>query len=519
MQRSPEVVALLYEQQSLLAQRRFEQAYEALARVDRAKKVAAREHRLQTEVARAHQVGDLKRRQRVERAEMACSSEELEHELRLLRARRLSELGGLPQGAAAAEPAAPVQAQQFGHSPWPPGGSTQWREASPWPQYDMQWSGAEAQWAGQDQAWMAMPLGSEPALLPPTLGAVHPHHHLGMPGTPAPVYALPMDAPPRWPAGPGVMLVAPLPLVPIPSGWGAPAAHHWAPRVAAAETAPWSQAPAQAGEPAVYHQWDAPAPSPPDRGQHLPQQAAAGTVMAGAAPPAAADDGAQLRPEPAPAAPHTEPLRQLPLALPEHLSDDSSDGGSSVSDTSSLGGAFQELSANVAQHPAEEDSGAQPARDLAAPQKPAPLVAKTSAPQSSLGAVLAARRASETAALAASAARREFTTSDFRQLFSLCRHGKYRQVKDLLVAGCPVDGRDHFGNTPLIVACQNGHARIVKALLRSGANVQAVNRSGNTGLHYACSFGFTVLADFLISQGANDAVRNLAGLTPYEGIK
>jgi ankyrin repeat protein len=71
----------------------------------------------------------------------------------------------------------------------------------------------------------------------------------------------------------------------------------------------------------------------------------------------------------------------------------------------------------------------------------------------------------------------------------------------------------------MIVACQNGHARIVKALLRSGANVQAVNRSGNTGLHYACSFGFTVLADFLISQGANDAVRNLAGLTPYEGIK
>jgi hypothetical protein len=522
VQRSPEVAALVQEQQSLLSQRRFEQAYEALARVEKAKKVAAREHRLQTEVARAHQAADLKRRQRVERAEVACSAEELEHELRFLRARRLFELGGPAQRAPVAEPAAP--APQFGHSPWPPGGSTQWREASPWPQHDMQWSGAQEHWAGQEQAWLAMPPGGELALWPPSLGVVHPHHHLSMSGTPVPMYALPApDAPPMWPSGPAVMLVAPLPLVPIPSGWGAPAAHHWAPRAVADEAAPWSQAPAQGEDvPAVYHQWgDAPAPPSPDRRQHIPQRAAEGAAMVGAAPPMAADDCAAqvMRPVTDPAPATIQPLRQLPPALPEHLSDDSSDGGSSVSDTSSLGGAFQELSANVAQHPAEEDSGAQPpTRDLAL-QKPAPQAAKTSAPQSSLGAVLAARRASETAALAASAARREFTTSDFRQLFSLCRHGKYRQVKDLLVAGCPVDGRDHFGNTPLIVACQNGHARIVKALLRSGANVQAFNRSGNTGLHYACSFGFTVLADFLISQGANDAVRNLAGLTPYEGIK
>ena len=123
------------------------------------------------------------------------------------------------------------------------------------------------------------------------------------------------------------------------------------------------------------------------------------------------------------------------------------------------------------------------------------------------------------AARASAAQRREFTTADFRQLFSYCRHGKYRQAKDLLKGGCPVDGRDQFGNTPLIIACQNSHARLVKALLRHGAAVDAANRSGNTGLHYAVAFGFTPLADFLISQGANDKVRNAAGLTPYEGIK
>ena len=125
----------------------------------------------------------------------------------------------------------------------------------------------------------------------------------------------------------------------------------------------------------------------------------------------------------------------------------------------------------------------------------------------------------EVRAALAAAQRREFTTADFRQLFSYCRHGKYRQAKDLLKSGCPVDGRDQFGNTPLIIACQNSHARLVKALLRHGAAVDAANRSGNTGLHYAVAFGFTPLADFLISQGANDKVRNAAGLTPYEGIK
>ena len=82
-----------------------------------------------------------------------------------------------------------------------------------------------------------------------------------------------------------------------------------------------------------------------------------------------------------------------------------------------------------------------------------------------------------------------------------------------------MDGRDQFGNTPLIIACQNGHARLVKALLRHGAVIDAANKSGNTGLHYAVSFGFSPLADFLISQGADDKVRNAVGLTPYEGIK
>ena len=80
--------------------------------------------------------------------------------------------------------------------------------------------------------------------------------------------------------------------------------------------------------------------------------------------------------------------------------------------------------------------------------------------------------------------RRQFTAEDFRNLFSYSRHGNYKQVAELLKAGCPAEGKDQFRNTPLIIACQNGNARIVKALLRHGANIDAQNKQGCTGLHY-----------------------------------
>jgi hypothetical protein len=119
----------------------------------------------------------------------------------------------------------------------------------------------------------------------------------------------------------------------------------------------------------------------------------------------------------------------------------------------------------------------------------------------------------------AQVSKRQFTTEDFRNLFSYSRHGKYKQVTDLLKSGCPAGGRDKFGNSPLIIACQNGNARIVKALLRHGAGIDAQNKQGCSGLHYCISYGFNSLSDYLIAKGANDKLLNKLGLTPYEGIR
>ena len=117
------------------------------------------------------------------------------------------------------------------------------------------------------------------------------------------------------------------------------------------------------------------------------------------------------------------------------------------------------------------------------------------------------------------AERRNVSVQDFSELFSFCRHGKYKHANELLKRGVPPDGRDKFGNTPLIIGCQNGHARIIKACLRHSADIDAANRQGNTGLHYCIAYGFNALGDYLISKGANDKVRNKIGLTCYEGIK
>ena len=79
--------------------------------------------------------------------------------------------------------------------------------------------------------------------------------------------------------------------------------------------------------------------------------------------------------------------------------------------------------------------------------------------------------------------------------------------------GVPVDVRDNFGNTALIVACQNGHKRALKAVLRRGADPNAINARGNTALHYCYAFGYGgTLGRYLMEKGADSSIRNRSGM-------
>jgi hypothetical protein len=73
---------------------------------------------------------------------------------------------------------------------------------------------------------------------------------------------------------------------------------------------------------------------------------------------------------------------------------------------------------------------------------------------------------------------------DIEDIFRFARHGRLEEIEKLLEKGVPIDVRDIYGNTLLIIACQNGNKRVAKAVLRRGGDINARNFKGNTPLHY-----------------------------------
>lgn len=108
---------------------------------------------------------------------------------------------------------------------------------------------------------------------------------------------------------------------------------------------------------------------------------------------------------------------------------------------------------------------------------------------------------------------------DVEDIFSYARHGRVEGIERLLDRGIPLNVRDEFGNTILLIACQNGNKRIAKAVLRRGADINARNHKGNTPLHYCYTYGYgDTLGQYLIQKGADYTIRNNAGKPVTEGI-
>lgn len=108
---------------------------------------------------------------------------------------------------------------------------------------------------------------------------------------------------------------------------------------------------------------------------------------------------------------------------------------------------------------------------------------------------------------------------DVEDIFSYARHGRVESVERLLDRGIPMNVRDEYGNTILVIACQNGNKRIAKAVLRRGADINARNYKGNTPLHYCYTYGYgNTLGQYLIQKGADHTIRNNAGRPVTEGI-
>jgi hypothetical protein len=111
------------------------------------------------------------------------------------------------------------------------------------------------------------------------------------------------------------------------------------------------------------------------------------------------------------------------------------------------------------------------------------------------------------------------SSGDVEDVFSYARHGRVEEIESLFTKGLPVDVRDAYGNTVLVIACQNGNKRVAKGVLRRGANINARNFKGNTPLHYCYHYGYgESLGQYLVSKGADADARNNAGRTIMQGI-
>ena len=54
------------------------------------------------------------------------------------------------------------------------------------------------------------------------------------------------------------------------------------------------------------------------------------------------------------------------------------------------------------------------------------------------------------------------------KLYEACRHGNLDSLDAALRSGLPIDARDKYNKTPLMVACAHGRSDVVKFLLKRG---------------------------------------------------
>ena len=88
-------------------------------------------------------------------------------------------------------------------------------------------------------------------------------------------------------------------------------------------------------------------------------------------------------------------------------------------------------------------------------------------------------------------------------IFSLARHSRLKQLRQVLEHGVDPNSKDRYGNTILIVGAQNGNKAVVKMALRHGGLLNMTNCCGNSALHFATEFKYEQLQAYLVRKGAN----------------
>lgn len=87
-------------------------------------------------------------------------------------------------------------------------------------------------------------------------------------------------------------------------------------------------------------------------------------------------------------------------------------------------------------------------------------------------------------------------------------------TRAMVASGVPVDGTNHDGDTPLLIAVRKGREQIARVLLELGANVNHQNRARRTALHEAAAQGSLSLVRLCLTYRARLEVQDVNGNTP-----
>ncbi|NXF06617.1 ANKE1 protein, partial [Smithornis capensis] len=96
----------------------------------------------------------------------------------------------------------------------------------------------------------------------------------------------------------------------------------------------------------------------------------------------------------------------------------------------------------------------------------------------------------------------------------LVRAGDFVSLQKAFDEGVPVDIKDKYYKTPLMVACASGSIVLVKYLLEKGADVNMTDNFLWTPLHHACSNGHLDIAELLVEAGAAVDALGIGNTTP-----
>ncbi|XP_014775602.1 ankyrin repeat and EF-hand domain-containing protein 1 [Octopus bimaculoides] len=89
-----------------------------------------------------------------------------------------------------------------------------------------------------------------------------------------------------------------------------------------------------------------------------------------------------------------------------------------------------------------------------------------------------------------------------------------KSLKTAFEQGTPVDTKDKYFKTPLMVAASQGNVDLVKMLLEKRASVNTIDNFKWTPLHHACHGGQLEVVKVIVERGADINARALNGGTP-----